>query len=56
MPAEVSKSGGAQYLLMSLDIEKVVLDIETAVFQIKGPGNRRARRGPTTEVSNPYLR
>jgi hypothetical protein len=41
MPADVAKSGGAQRLLMGLDIEKVILDIEGAVLQTKRPGNRR---------------
>jgi hypothetical protein len=42
MPADVAKSGGAKCVLMALDIEKVILDIETAVLQVKRPGDRRS--------------
>src|SRR5947209_20534571 len=42
MPAEVTKSGIVQRLLMDPDIEKIVLDIQRAVVQVKRPGDRRS--------------
>src|SRR3954453_20055383 len=41
MPADVSKSGSVQRLLVNPDIEKVVLDVQRAVVQVERPGNRR---------------
>src|SRR5215213_5937606 len=41
MPTDFSKSGSVQRLLMGFDIEKIVLDIEGTVVQVKPPDNRR---------------
>ena len=57
VPLDVEKSGGAQRLLIGLDIQKIILDVEWVIPQVKRPSDRRpSQEGLATRVSNPYLR